>query len=100
MSQIVMMMMLSSHTVTFHVLPITHSAVAAGSRQQRVDDACALDQSHSAPSGDAPLDLSSHLLFDNHSAAEMRNTPDKVNGKIDFRTTSCLGDEFYHIKSV
>lgn len=63
--------------VTFSVFPITHSAVAAGSRQRRADDACALDQSHSAPSGDAPSASSSHLLFGNRWAAETRNTPVK-----------------------
>lgn len=67
--------------MTFHVFPITHSTVAAGSRQQRAGGACALDQSRSAPSGDAPSDLPSHRLSDNHSAAEMRNTPDVVNEK-------------------
>ena len=80
-----MCVMTLSLDVTFSVFLITHSAVAAGSRQQRADDACALDQSHSAPSGDAPSASSSHLLFGNHSAAETRNTPDKARGDETFR---------------
>lgn len=71
------------------IFAITHSAVAAGSRRQRAGAACALDQSCAAPSGDAPPDLSSHRLFDNHSAAEMRNTPEEVNEK---RTSSLEPD--------
>ena len=65
----------------FSALVITHSAVAAGSRQRRADNACALDQSHSAASGDAPSASSSHPLFGNRSAAERRNTPGEAKGK-------------------
>lgn len=56
---------------------ITHSAVAAGSWQQRADAACALDQSHSAPSDDSPSASSSRLQFGNHPAANMCNIPEK-----------------------
>lgn len=73
--------------MTFSVLPITHSAVAAGSRQQRAGDACVLDQSHSASSGDALSVYSSHPLFGNRSAAETRNTPGEASEEQSAQTT-------------
>ena len=81
---------------------ITHSVVAAGSRQRRADNACALDQSHSAASGDALSASSSHPLFDNRSAAEMRNTPREARGRTQHSkaegTVFCMEDDCCYIQ--
>lgn len=80
--------------VTFSMFPLTHSAVAAGSKQQRGGDACALDRSHSALSGDAPSASSSHPLFGTRTAAETRSTPSEARERTESATNSCMEDAF------
>ena len=63
----------------FSLFHFTHHAVAAGSRQLQAADACALDQSHSALSGDVPSASLSRPLFGNLAAAWTRSIPVEAN---------------------
>lgn len=64
------------------VLCVPHSEVAAESLQQRAGAVCAQDRSRSAATSHPRPASSSHLLSDNHSAAEARNTPDEAKQNV------------------